>query len=129
MFTASRIRRKAFSLGRRAIRYAGTHKAEMLRLGVMAAIVLVPEVGFAAETDSSAHGFDVIATPLENLQKYATGKFARTATTIGAIAGAGSFMINSDNQVVKKGMQVTGAGGLLCGIPTLINAVFGFTVP
>ena len=124
----TRIRRKAFTLGARAVRYAKTHKMEMLQLSIMATIVLLPDTSFAQEVKTSS-SFDVVNGPLEELQKYATGKFAKGAATLGLIAGGGSFMVNSENQIVKRSMQAAGAGGFLVAVPTVVDTVFGFVIP
>ncbi len=127
MYSKRYVCRKAKVLGAKAIRYAKTHKLELLQLGVMAAIVLMPETSFA-QTDKQTV-LDEVAKPMSEVENFATGKFAKGAATLGLVAGGGSFMINSDNQIVKRSMQGAGAAGFLCSVPTIVGKVFGFIVP
>lgn len=126
MYSTRYVCRKVKVLGVKAFRYAKTHKLELLQLGVMAAIVFMPETSFAAEKSSV---LDEVAKPMGEVEKFATGKFAKGAATLGLIAGGGSFMINSDNQIVKRSMQGAGAAGFLCSVPTIVEKTFGFIVP
>ena len=127
MYSKRYVCRKAKVLGAKAIRYAKTHKLELLQLGVMAAIVLMPETSFA-QTDKTTV-LDEVSKPMTEVENFATGKFAKGAATLGLVAGGGSFMINSDNQIVKRSMQGAGAAGFLCSVPTIVDKVFGFIVP
>lgn len=130
MFTKTRIRRKAVVLGGRAWQYARTHKMEMLRLGIMAAIVLMPENScFAQPSNQENAGFDAIATPLEKLETFMTGKGAKVAATIGASAGIGAWTLNTDNQIVKNSLRLTAGTGALLAVPGIVKGVAGFMIP
>lgn len=130
MYSKTRIRRKAFSWGVRAVRYAKTHKMEMLRLGIMAAIVLMPENScFAKPASDETAGFDAIAGPLEKLETFMTGRGAKIAATIGASAGIGAWTINTDNQIVKNSLRLTAGTGALLAVPGIVSGVAGFVIP
>ena len=131
MFTKNRIRRKAIVLGRRALRYAKTHKMEMLQVGVLASIMLMPETScFAHEVTGGADdGFTDISGPLEKLGNFMTGRGARVAATIGAAAGVGAWTLNTDNQIIKNSLRLTAGTGALLTVPTLVKGVSGFMVP
>ena len=129
MFNKTRIRRKATVLGGRAWNYAKTHKVEMFQVGVMAAIMLMPETScFAQGTDDKA-GFEAISGPLEKLEKFMTGKGAKIAATIGATAGIGAWTLNTDNQIVKNSLRLTAGTGGLLAVPGIVNGVAGFMIP
>ncbi len=133
MFNKTRIRRKVMVLGGRAWSYAKTHKMEMLQLGVMAAIVLLPENSCFAQTvkDDANHGFEAIADPLNNLKQFMTGKGAKIAATIGASAGIGAWTLNTDNQIVKNSLRLTAGTGALLAVPGIVDGVAssGFMIP
>ena len=131
MFNKTRIYRKGKVLAAKALRYAKTHKMEMFQVGVMAAIVLMPDVGFAQEYDRGTDSaFSTIQGPMDNLAKFMTGKGAKVAATIGACAGIGAWTINTDNQIVKNGMRLTAGTGALLTVPAIVNnIVSGFVIP
>lgn len=130
MLDKKRIRRKAIVLGKRAFRYAKTHKMEMFQIGVMAAIMLLPDTScFAQSISQEDSGFEAISGPLEKLEQFMTGKGAKIAATIGASAGIGAWTLNIDNQIVKNSLRLTaGAGGLLA-VRGLVTGVSGFMIP
>ena len=131
IFNKTRLRRKAMVLGGRAWGYAKTHKMEMLRLGILAAIVLMPENScFAQDTQGGAdEGFEAISGPLEKLNNFMTGKGAKIAATIGASAGIGAWTLNTDNQIVKNALRLTAGTGALLTVPAVVKGVSGFLIP
>ena len=130
MCSKTRIRRKTKAMAGRALRYAATHKMELFQCSVMAAIVLMPDVGFAQSVTGGADdGFTAISGPMERLANFMTGKGAKIAATIGACAGIGAWTLNTDNQIVKNGLRLpAGTGGLLT-VPGLVAGVSGFVIP
>lgn len=128
MFT--QIRKKVFVLGARAVNYAKTHKMEMLQIGVMAAIIIVPECSFAQSvTGGTDDGFTAISGPMEKLSNFMTGKGAKIAATIGACAGIGAWTLNTDNQIVKNSLRLTAGTGALLTVPSVVSGVSGFIIP
>lgn len=132
MFNKTRIRRKALVLGGRAWNYARTHKMEMLQLGIMAAIVLMPENSCFAQGTSDAQAdqaFSAISGPLDKLKKFMTGTGAKVAATVGASAGIGAWTLNTDNQIVKNSLRLTAGTGALLAVPGIVEGVAGFMIP
>lgn len=132
MFNKARIRWKVAVAGARAWRYAKTHKMEMLRLAVMAAIVLMPENScFAKGTQNNEAdaAFDALKGPLEKLENFMTGSGAKIAATIGASAGIGAWTLNTDNQIVKNSLRLTAGTGALLAVPGVVKGVAGFLIP
>ncbi len=131
MFNKTQLRRKATVLSGRAIRYAKTHKMEMLQVGVLAAIMLMPENSCFAQPAGGEQdaGFTAISGPLEKLQNFMTGKGAKIAATIGASAGIGAWTLNTDNQIVKNSLRLTAGTGALLAVPGIVQGVAGFMIP
>ena len=129
MINKTRIRRMAVLAGMRAWRYAKTHKMEMLRLGIMAAIVLMPENSCFAQGKDVDEGFTAISGPLQKLEDFMTGKGAKIAATIGASAGIGAWTLNTDNQIVKNSLRLTAGTGALLAVPGVVSGVAGFIIP
>lgn len=129
MFNKTRIRRKALVLGGRAWHYARTHKMEMLQLGIMAAIVLMPENSCFAKGTDVDNGFEAISGPMDKLKNFMTGKGAKIAATIGASAGICAWTLNTDNQIVKNSLRLTAGTGGLLSVPGIVEGVAGFMIP
>lgn len=130
MISKTKIRRKAIVLGKRAFRYAKTHKMEMFQIGVMAAIMLLPDTScFAQSISQEDSGFETISSPMEKLEGFMTGKGAKIAATIGASAGIGAWTLNIDNQIVKNALRLTTGAGALLSVRGLVQGVYGVLIP
>ena len=130
MLDKKRIRRKAIVLGKRAFRYAKTHKMEMFQIAVMATIMLLSDTScFAQPISQEDSGFEAISGPLEKLEQFMTGKGAKIAATVGASAGIGAWTLNTDNQIVKNSLRLTAGTGALLAVPGVVKGVAGFLIP
>ena len=130
MISKKKIRRKAIIFGNRAIRYAKTHKMELFQLGVMAAIMLLPDTScFAQPISQEDSGFEAISSPFGKIEQFMTGKGAKIAATIGASAGIGAWTLNTDNQIVKNSLRLTAGTGALLAVPGVVKGVAGFLIP
>lgn len=109
--------------------YVRSHKWELAKIGVMAAVMLLPETSaFAQSVDATeVSGFDALQKPMTNLQKFLTGPVPKAGVTIAAAAGCTSWALNVENQITKFALRAAMGGGGALGAAGLINGITGFT--
>lgn len=116
----------------KVVSFVKENKWQLLQMGVMAAIVFVPEVtAFALENGKEGLGESglgkAIDTPMKALSGAMTGAIPKAGVTIAAATGGLSWALGTENQVVKYALRAGMGGGIAMAAPSVVNSVTGVT--
>ena len=109
--------------------FCSTHRWEILQLGIMAAVVLLPAMlGDTCLASTASSGkMGVLTKPIETMKEFVTGPLAGGVTVVGAVGGAANYMSNTQQSVSPKFIGITGAGLAMTQAEEILS-VFGVNV-
>ena len=109
--------------------FFAAHKWELLQLGAMAAIVVLPAIiGDTCLASTAGSGkMSVLTKPIETVKEFVTGPLAGGVTVLGAVGGAANYMNNTQQSVSPKFIGITGAGLAMTQAEEILG-VFGVNV-
>lgn len=114
MDSIKKIKKKGATTASKAITFAKENKAFMFKLGLMAAVVAVPDVGFC----NSASNIQVtpLQKPVQMFTDLMTGPIPACFTVISGAVGGLSWGMGMEQQVTQRAIKCVGGGAIATSV-------------
>ena len=114
MDSIKKIKTKGASTASRALTFARENKAFMFKLGLMAAVVAMPDVGFC----NSASNIQVtpLQKPVQMFTDLMTGPIPACFTVISGAVGGLSWGMGMEQQVTQRAIKCVGGGAIATSV-------------
>ena len=114
MDSIKKIKNKGAITASRALTFARENKAFMFKLGLMAAVVAMPDVGFC----NSASNIQVtpLQKPVQMFTDLMTGPIPACFTVISGAVGGLSWGMGMEQQVTQRAIKCVGGGAIATSV-------------
>ena len=114
MDSIKKIKKKGATAASKALTFAKENKAFMFKLGLMAAVVAVPDVGFC----NSASNIQVtpLQKPVQMFTDLMTGPIPACFTVISGAVGGLSWGMGMEQQVTQRAIKCVGGGAIATSV-------------
>ena len=114
MDSIKKIKKKGATAASKALTFAKENKAFMFKLGLMATVVAVPDVGFC----NSASNIQVtpLQKPVQMFTNLMTGPIPACFTVISGAVGGLSWGMGMEQQVTQRAIKCVGGGAIATSV-------------